>query len=168
MDNAFEWLKANGGIMLESDYKYTGRGGACKFDKTKAVVQVESWVDIKAGDETTMVDSLYSDYEKIRYLISVFVFNCITTDLWLLLLMLTHYNSTEVVSLTLLIAQKIQIMESQPSLMELKEEKISGKSKILGDLLGEKEVISESLEERICVDWPKPSAQPQSLLNDFI
>ena len=50
--------------------------------------------------------------------------------------------------------------------MELKEEKISGKSKTHGDLPGEKEVISESLEERTCVDWPKPSAQLQS--NDFI
>ena len=166
MDNAFKWLKENGGIMLEADYRYTGRGGTCKFDKTKAKVQVDSWVDIKAGDEVTMVDSLYRTFKKSEFFLLFFVFTCITTDLWLLLLTLTHYNSKEEESMTLLIARKIQTTELWPSLMELKEEKISGKSKTHGDLPGEKEVISESLEERTCVDWPKPSAQLQS--NDFI
>lgn len=38
MDNAFTWLKANGGIQKETDYPYKGYDTTCKFDKTQAVL----------------------------------------------------------------------------------------------------------------------------------
>lgn len=38
MDNAFKWISEHGGIESEEDYPYTGVGGKCKFDESKAVV----------------------------------------------------------------------------------------------------------------------------------
>ena len=35
MQYSFNWLKSNGGIMLEKDYPYTGVDGTCKSDKSK-------------------------------------------------------------------------------------------------------------------------------------
>ena len=37
MQYAFNWLKSNGGIMLESDYPYTGTDDTCKSDPSKYV-----------------------------------------------------------------------------------------------------------------------------------
>ena len=37
MEYAFTWLKNNGGIMLDTDYRYTGYKSTCKSDKTKYV-----------------------------------------------------------------------------------------------------------------------------------
>ena len=37
MENTFEWIRKNGGIMLDSDYPYTGRKQTCKSDKTKYI-----------------------------------------------------------------------------------------------------------------------------------
>jgi cathepsin F len=35
MQNTFNWIKRNGGIMYDSDYPYTGTDGSCKSDKSK-------------------------------------------------------------------------------------------------------------------------------------
>ena len=37
MEYAFTWLTKNGGIMLESDYPYTGVKGSCKSQKSKYI-----------------------------------------------------------------------------------------------------------------------------------
>ena len=37
MEYAFTWLTKNGGIMLESDYPYTGVKGICKSQKSKYI-----------------------------------------------------------------------------------------------------------------------------------
>ena len=34
-EDAYTWIKKNGGIMFESDYPYTGRKGSCKSDASK-------------------------------------------------------------------------------------------------------------------------------------
>lgn len=44
MDNAFDLFRA--GIMRDSDYKYTARDGACKFDAKKAVAKVTGHISI--------------------------------------------------------------------------------------------------------------------------
>jgi ribosomal protein S18 len=60
MDDAFKWLHENGGIESESDYPYKGRKETCKFDKSKAKVQVADWKDIAKGDENAMKDAISS------------------------------------------------------------------------------------------------------------
>jgi C1A family cysteine protease len=59
MQNAFDYLKDNGGIQSYSDYKYTGRQGSCKFNPDRAVVQVTGWVSAGTTDEKKIRDMLY-------------------------------------------------------------------------------------------------------------
>ncbi len=51
MELSFEWLKNNGGFMLESDYPYAGKKQTCKQDTSKFVdMKVTGYV--KLGDST--------------------------------------------------------------------------------------------------------------------
>jgi len=59
MDQAFDWLKANGGLEADSDYPYKGIDGKCTFDSSKAVVQVGDHYDIPVGDEGAMKESIF-------------------------------------------------------------------------------------------------------------
>ena len=53
MELAFEWLKDNGGIMLESDYPYAGKKQTCKQDPSKFVdMKVTGWVKLGEGTDT--------------------------------------------------------------------------------------------------------------------
>eukprot|EP00128_Syssomonas_multiformis_P002018 Colp12_sorted_trinity150504_noHs@34171 len=59
MDNAFKYIKANGGIMAESAYPYTATDGkTCKFDKSKVVATVTGYVDVKANDEKALQNAV--------------------------------------------------------------------------------------------------------------
>ena len=66
MQYAFTWLKKNG-IMLDSDYPYTGTKGTCKSDKTKYVDMSvtgykklgSSWSTWSAVDEDEVKEFLY-------------------------------------------------------------------------------------------------------------
>ena len=66
MQYAFTWLKKNG-IMLDSDYPYTGTKGTCKSDKTKYVDMTvtgykklgSSWSTWSAVDEDEVKEFLY-------------------------------------------------------------------------------------------------------------
>ena len=67
MQYSFTWLKKNGGIMLDSDYPYTGVDGTCQSDKTKyADFKVtgykklgSSWSTWSAVDEDEVKEFLY-------------------------------------------------------------------------------------------------------------
>lgn len=51
MENAFEQLEKLGGIETESDYPYTGRGGQCKFDKSKVALEVTGYSFVDTDEE---------------------------------------------------------------------------------------------------------------------
>jgi len=59
MQNAFDFLKANGGLEQYSDYQYTGTQGTCQFNKAKAAVQVAGWQSAGTTDEGKIRDMLY-------------------------------------------------------------------------------------------------------------
>jgi KDEL-tailed cysteine endopeptidase len=54
MDNVFNWVIQNGGLVQTSDYNYHAIESNCKVDKKKAVVQVKSLVDVPAGNNTQL------------------------------------------------------------------------------------------------------------------
>jgi len=55
---AFEYIKAAGGIELGTDYKYTGRDGACHFQKEKVAAKVTGEVNITEGAEADLFDAI--------------------------------------------------------------------------------------------------------------
>ena len=58
MDNAFSWIKSNGGLCEEDDYPYTSGGGSSGTCQTSCTVVKDSapssWVDIKESDSAMM------------------------------------------------------------------------------------------------------------------
>lgn len=54
MDNVFNWVIQNGGLVQTSDYSYHATESNCKVDKSKAVVQVKSIVDIPPGNSSQL------------------------------------------------------------------------------------------------------------------
>jgi len=54
MDNAFKYIKANGGIDTESSYPYDGRNEQCKFTKSDVGADDTGFVDIPEGDEDAL------------------------------------------------------------------------------------------------------------------
>jgi len=62
MENAFDWLKQNGGEENDSDYPYTsgsGSSGSCLFSKDKAQLQVTGY-EFSSTDEEQIKEDLYS------------------------------------------------------------------------------------------------------------
>jgi len=55
---AFEYIKAAGGISSEQDYRYTGRDGRCRFDPTKVAVKLTGEVNITEGAENDLFDAV--------------------------------------------------------------------------------------------------------------
>jgi cathepsin F len=58
MEYTFEWIKSNGGLMLESDYAYTGKKGTCKSDSTKYAVKVTGYNKLSSDDENDILNYL--------------------------------------------------------------------------------------------------------------
>jgi len=58
MDNAFEYIKENGGLDDEESYPYTAHQGKCHFDKAKVSATVSGFVDIPTGDEDALKEAL--------------------------------------------------------------------------------------------------------------
>ena len=58
MELSFEWLKNNGGFMLESDYPYENKKGTCRQDKSKFVdMKVTGYVKLgDTGEQYAPVD----------------------------------------------------------------------------------------------------------------
>ena len=58
MDWAFQYIINAGGQEKASDYPYTARDGACKFDKSKVSASVKAFKDVPKNDCKTLLSSL--------------------------------------------------------------------------------------------------------------
>jgi len=56
--DAMNYLKDHGGLMLEEDYPYKGVEGSCKFDKSKAKMEIKSVHTFASGSETKMMTAV--------------------------------------------------------------------------------------------------------------
>ncbi|XP_066921406.1 cathepsin L-like [Clytia hemisphaerica] len=54
MDQAFAYIKTNGGIDTEESYPYKGADGQCKFDAKNIGANDTGFVDVKSGDEDAL------------------------------------------------------------------------------------------------------------------
>jgi len=54
MDNAFKYIKSNGGIDTETSYPYKGRQEKCKYKKADVGATDTGYVDVKEGDEDAL------------------------------------------------------------------------------------------------------------------
>ena len=60
MDNAFTWIKKNGGIEKEGDYPYVARKQTCKQNKSKLVAKVTGFEKLGYTDEQKIKSYLVS------------------------------------------------------------------------------------------------------------
>ncbi|KAJ8446347.1 hypothetical protein Cgig2_005878 [Carnegiea gigantea] len=51
MTTAFEYLLKAGGVQREQDYPYSGRGGTCKFDKSKVAASVANFSVVSIDED---------------------------------------------------------------------------------------------------------------------
>ena len=51
MTSAFEYTLKAGGLVREEDYPYTGRGGQCKFDKSKIAASVSNFSVVSVDED---------------------------------------------------------------------------------------------------------------------
>lgn len=58
MDNAFEYIKANGGLDTEDSYPYTAHQGKCHFNKQTIGATCSGYVDVQSGDEEALKEAL--------------------------------------------------------------------------------------------------------------
>jgi len=58
MDNAFKYIKANGGIDTEESYTYEARDGPCRFKPDKVAASDVGFTDIPEGDEGALTQAI--------------------------------------------------------------------------------------------------------------
>jgi len=58
MDNAFTYIKKNGGIDTEDSYPYTGKDGTCQFKANSIGATLKAFVDVKSGDESSLQEAV--------------------------------------------------------------------------------------------------------------
>jgi cathepsin L len=60
MDAAFKYIISNKGIDTEDSYKYTARGGTCKFSPSNIGATLTSFKDVSKGSESGLASALQS------------------------------------------------------------------------------------------------------------
>jgi len=58
MDQAFAYIKANGGIDTEASYPYTATDGQCRFKQNSVGATLTGFVDVKQGDESDLENAV--------------------------------------------------------------------------------------------------------------
>ena len=58
MDNAFEYIKANGGLDTEETYPYHAHQEKCHFNKKSVGATVSGYVDVPSGDEEALKEAV--------------------------------------------------------------------------------------------------------------
>lgn len=58
MDDAFKYIKANGGIDSEASYPYKGVNDKCSFKKDDVIADDAGFVDIPSGDEAKLTEAI--------------------------------------------------------------------------------------------------------------
>eukprot|EP00058_Branchiostoma_floridae_P026263 XP_002611753.1 hypothetical protein BRAFLDRAFT_236364 [Branchiostoma floridae] len=58
MDDAFKYIKANGGIDTEDSYPYEARDGKCRFKPADVGATVTGYTDISEGDEGALTQAV--------------------------------------------------------------------------------------------------------------
>merc|ERR1719466_101226 len=58
MDNAFRYIKANGGIDTEASYPYEARDGHCRFNPADIGATVAGFTDVPEGDEAALTQAI--------------------------------------------------------------------------------------------------------------
>lgn len=58
MDNAFRYIKANGGIDTEASYPYEARDGHCRFKPADIGATVAGFTDVPEGDEAALTQAI--------------------------------------------------------------------------------------------------------------
>ena len=58
MDQAFEYIKANGGLDTEDSYPYHAHQEKCHFNKKTIGSLLSGFVDIPSGDEQALLEAV--------------------------------------------------------------------------------------------------------------
>ncbi|XP_074547873.1 cathepsin L.1 [Halichoeres trimaculatus] len=58
MDQAFQYIKANGGIDTEDSYPYEAEDGQCRFNPATIGATCTGYVDVKEGDEDALKEAV--------------------------------------------------------------------------------------------------------------
>uniref|UniRef100_A0A8P4GA89 Cathepsin L.1 n=2 Tax=Dicentrarchus labrax TaxID=13489 RepID=A0A8P4GA89_DICLA len=58
MDNAFQYIIANGGIDTEDSYPYEAEDGQCRYNPDTIGAKCTGYVDVKQGDEDALQEAL--------------------------------------------------------------------------------------------------------------
>lgn len=58
MDNAFTYIKDNGGLDTEKSYPYEGIDDSCHFEKSNVGATDKGFVDIPQGDEEALMKAI--------------------------------------------------------------------------------------------------------------
>jgi len=58
MDQAFTYIKKNGGLDTEASYPYKGTDGTCNFQSNSIGATLTGFVDVKTGDESALQEAV--------------------------------------------------------------------------------------------------------------
>ncbi|XP_035530682.1 cathepsin L.1 [Morone saxatilis] len=58
MDNAFQYIQANGGIDTEDSYPYEAEDGQCRYNPDSIGAKCTGYVDVKQGDEDALQEAV--------------------------------------------------------------------------------------------------------------